>query len=137
MLMRQVRFILLVRVYIHTVSVAQSFPTLCYPVDRPCWGPPSMRFPRQEYQSGLLFSSPMHLHDPGIKPTSPLFPALAGGFFPPRKPSQSINCEKLYIENNLAICTKSYWAHCPHPTPLGFILKNPFRKLSKYFCNYV
>ena len=29
-----------------------------------------MRFPRQEYWSGLLFPSPGDLHDPGIKPMS-------------------------------------------------------------------
>ena len=49
-------------------------------------GPLSMEFPRQEYWSGLPFSSPGDLPDPGIKPVSP---ALAGGFFttePPRKP---------------------------------------------------
>ena len=41
---------------------------------------------RQEYWSGLPFSSPGDLPDPGIKPMSPL---LAGGFFttePPGKP---------------------------------------------------
>ena len=49
--------------------------------------PLSVEFSRQEYWSGLPFSSPEDLPDPGIKPT---FPALAGGFFttePPEKPS--------------------------------------------------
>ena len=48
--------------------------------------PLSMRFPRQEYWSGLSFLSPGDLPSPGIKPT---FPALAGRFFttePPGKP---------------------------------------------------
>ena len=48
--------------------------------------PLSMGFPRQEYWSGLSFSSPGGLPHPGIAPTSP---ALAGGFFttqPPEKP---------------------------------------------------
>jgi len=40
-----------------------------------------MEFPRQEYWSGLSFSSPGDLPSPGIKPTSLAFPALAGGFF--------------------------------------------------------
>ena len=40
--------------------------------------PLSMGFPRQEYWSGLLFTSPGDLLYPGIEPTSP---ALAGGFF--------------------------------------------------------
>ena len=43
------------------------------------WPPPSMRFSRQEYWSGLPFPSPGDLPDPGIKPA---FPALAGGFLP-------------------------------------------------------
>ena len=45
-----------------------------------------LRFPRQEYWSGLPFPSPGDLPDPGIKPVSP---ALAGRFFttePPGKP---------------------------------------------------
>ena len=47
--------------------------------------PLSMGFSTQEYWSGLPFSSPGDLPDPGIKPVSP---ALADGFFttePPRK----------------------------------------------------
>ena len=39
-----------------------------------------MRFPRQEYWSGLLFPSPGDIPNPGIEPASP---ALAGGFFLP------------------------------------------------------
>ena len=45
---------------------------------------------RQEYWSGLLFPSKGDLPSPGIKPTSPVSPALAGRFFttvPPRKPT--------------------------------------------------
>ena len=40
--------------------------------------PLSMEFSRQEYWSGLLFSSPGDLPESEIKPGSP---ALAGGFF--------------------------------------------------------
>ena len=40
--------------------------------------PLPMEFSRQEYWSGLPFSSPGDLPDPGIKPGSP---ALADGFF--------------------------------------------------------
>ena len=40
--------------------------------------PLSMRFSRQEYQSGLPFPSPGDLPHPGIELVSP---ALAGGFF--------------------------------------------------------
>ena len=47
----------------------------------------SMRFPRQEYWSGLPFPPPGDLPNPRTEPVSP---ALAGGFFttePPGKPS--------------------------------------------------
>ena len=37
--------------------------------------PPSMGFPRQEYRSGLPFSSPGDLPDPGIEPGSPALQA--------------------------------------------------------------
>ena len=40
--------------------------------------PLSMRFPRQEYWSGLPFPSPRDLPDPGMEPVSPV---LAGGIF--------------------------------------------------------
>ena len=46
--------------------------------------PLSMGFSRQAYWSGLPFPSPGDLPDPGIKPTSLISPALAGGFFSPR-----------------------------------------------------
>jgi hypothetical protein len=36
---------------------------------------------QQEYWSGLPFSTPRDLPNPGIKPTSFESPALAGGFF--------------------------------------------------------
>ena len=38
--------------------------------------PLSMGFPRLEYWSGLPFPSPGDLSDPGIKPASPVSPAL-------------------------------------------------------------
>ena len=56
--------------------------------------PLSMGFPRQEYWSGLPFSSPGDLPDPGIKPVSS---ALAGGFFdtePPGKPLRTLGQNK-------------------------------------------
>ena len=47
-----------------------------------CQAPLSIVFCRQEYWSGLPFPSPGDLSDdPGIKPRSPAFPALADGFF--------------------------------------------------------
>ena len=43
--------------------------------------PLSMGFSRQEYWSGLPCPPPGDLPDPGIEPTSPMSPVLAGGFF--------------------------------------------------------
>ena len=54
--------------------------------------PPSMGFSRQEYWSGLPFSTLGDLPDPGIKPESLSSPALVGGFFttvPPGKPNST------------------------------------------------
>ena len=42
--------------------------------------PLSMGFPRQEYWSGLPCAPPGDLPNPGIKPTSLMFPELATGF---------------------------------------------------------
>jgi len=46
-----------------------------------------MRFPRQEYWSGLPFPSPGDLPDPEIEPT---YPALAGVFFTTEPPGKLI-----------------------------------------------
>ena len=43
--------------------------------------PLSMGFSRQEYWGSLPFPPPGDLPNPEIKPTSPVSPALAGGFF--------------------------------------------------------
>ena len=43
--------------------------------------PLSMRFSRQKYWSGWPCPPPRDLPNPGIEPTSPTSPALAGGFF--------------------------------------------------------
>ena len=40
-----------------------------------------MGFSRQEHWSGLPFPPPGDLPHPGIKPTSPAFPALASGLY--------------------------------------------------------
>ena len=49
--------------------------------------PPSMKFSRQEYLSGLPFPSPGDLHDPGIEPGSPTSWADALLSEPPGNPS--------------------------------------------------
>ena len=48
--------------------------------------PPSVRFSRQEYWSGLPFPSPGDLPDPGIEPRSPALQADALTSGPPGKP---------------------------------------------------
>ena len=58
-----------------------------------------MGFSRQEYWSGFSIPYPRDLPDPGIKPTSLVSPAWAGGFFTPEplgKASQEID---LLIKN--------------------------------------
>ena len=55
----------------------QSYPTLCNPMDSSL--PGTMGFSRQEYCSGLPCPPPGDHPDPGIKPTSLMSPALAGG----------------------------------------------------------
>ena len=68
---------------------ALACPALFDPMDCSPPAPLSMASPRQEYWSGLPVPPPRDLPSPGIKPTSPEPPALAGGFFttePPGKP---------------------------------------------------
>ena len=59
-----------------------------------------MEFSRQEYWRGLPLPTPGALPDPGMEPSSPVFPALAGGFFttepagqPERFPPQSLTAD--------------------------------------------
>ena len=64
--------------YVKYGSVARSCPTLCDPVDCSPPGSSVHRISRQEYWSGLPFSPPEHLPNPGMEATSSAFPALAG-----------------------------------------------------------
>ena len=64
--------------------------------------PLSMGFSRQEYWSGLLCPPPEDLPHPGMEPTSPASPALAGGFFPT---STTWEAQSLY---NLQLSYKIY-----------------------------
>ena len=50
--------------------------------------PVSMGFSRQKYWSGLPFPPPEDLPDPGIKPMSPVFPALQADSLPPEPPGK-------------------------------------------------
>ena len=58
---------------------------------------PSMGFSRQEYWSGLPFSSPGDLPHPGIKPRSPTLQTDTLPSEPPGKPSWQINGEVMEI----------------------------------------
>ena len=88
-----------------------------------CQTPLSMGFSRQEYWSGLPCPPPGYLPDLGIKPTSLLFPALAGRSFTTRAtwealatPALTPNSEKFASSPGelLTICdippkTLNYW----------------------------
>ena len=58
------------------VSFAQLCLTLCDPRTVAHQAPLSMVFSRKEYWSGLPCPSKWDLSDPGIKPVSPVAPAL-------------------------------------------------------------
>ena len=76
---------------IHYLLVAQSYLTLCDPMDCiACQAPPSMEFFRQECWSGLPFHSPGDLPNPGIKPGSPVLQADSLPSEPPGKPDCSL-----------------------------------------------
>ena len=62
-------------------SVAKSCPTLWDTMDCSPPGSSAMEFSRQEHWNGLPFPTPGNLPNPGIEPTSPASPALAGAFF--------------------------------------------------------
>jgi len=62
------------------LSRVQLFATLWTVVRQ---APLSMEFSRQEYWNGLPFPPPGDFLNPGIKPMSTSYPALAGGFFLP------------------------------------------------------
>ena len=69
--------------------------------------PQSMRFPRQEYWSGLPFSSLVGLPNPGIEPGSP---ALTGRFFTTETPGKRHN-----IASALCLGHEVYRIFAPRP----------------------
>ena len=74
---------------------AQSCPTLCNPMDCSLHAPLSMGFSKQEYWSGLPFSTLGDLLNPGTEPVPLVAPALAGRFFttvPHGKPQSYGGC---------------------------------------------
>ena len=104
-------------------SATQSGLTLCHSMD--CSPPGSFvhGISQQEYWSRLPFPPPGDLPYPGIKPMTPMFPTLAGGFFttePLGKPHQlyrNIRDQKnvtLHMEENSCL-THSYTPHLRQP----------------------
>ena len=61
------------------------------PLTVACQAPLSMRFPRQEYWSGLPFSSPGDLPNLGIKPRSPSLQAYSLLSETPGKPLRTLH----------------------------------------------
>ena len=78
----------------HRGLVVKSCPTLATAWTVACQAPLSMEFSRKEYQTGLPFSSPGDLPNPGVKPASP---ALAGGFLTTELPGKPHG--KLFSKN--------------------------------------
>ena len=65
------------QMYIHIkVKVLSCVQLFQIPWTVACQAPLSTEFSRQEYWSGLLFSSPGDLPDPRIEPTTPVFPVM-------------------------------------------------------------
>ena len=81
-----------------------------------CQAPLFMRFPRQEYWSGLPFPSPGVFPNPGIEPTSPVSPALPGGFSttePPGKPDLFLSgIIQSWKSMNTCFNIDRPWGHC-------------------------
>ena len=86
-----------------SLSCVQLFAT---PWTAACQAPLSLVFSRQEYWSGLPFPSPGDPPTPGIEPTSPVAPALAGGFFITEPPKGGNSCFMTFVDCTL--CPQSY-----------------------------
>ena len=63
--------------------------TFVIPWPEACQAPLSMGFSRQEHWSGMLFPSPGDLHNPGIKPETPVSSALQVDSLP-TEPSEKL-----------------------------------------------
>ena len=77
------------------VAVLSHVQLFCDPTTVALQALPSMEFLRQEYWSGLPFSTLGNLSEQRIELVSPVSPALAGGFFkigPPGKPLYGYLC---------------------------------------------
>ena len=70
----------------------------------------SMGFPRQEYWSGLPFSTPEDLPNPGIEPASFLSPALQADALTSEPPGKPIVNKKTFISLNLCVASSVWMA---------------------------
>ena len=66
-----------------------------------CQAPQSMGFSRREHWSGLPFPPPGDLPDAGLKPVSPVAPALQAGFLPTEPQEQACNW---HVNNDVLCC---------------------------------
>ena len=93
---------------------------LCNPVDLAHPAPLSMVFFRQEYWSGLPFSSPGDLPDPGMEPM-----CLVSTCFSRHIPYHLGSPLKVSVQFSHSVVSNSLWPHglqhtrlpCPSPTP--------------------
>ena len=92
-----------VRSHVRACSVAQSCSTLLTTWTIAHKALLSMGFCRKEYWSGLPFTSPGDLPNPGIKPKSPESPTFVGRFFitePPGSLSEAIESFRAHSGNS-------------------------------------
>ena len=87
------------------VCMLSSAPLSVTPWTAACQAPLSVGFSRQEYWSGLPFPSPGDNPHPGIKPMSPVAPALAGKFLP--------LCHLIIPEGLANIIPEALWSQNP------------------------
>ena len=87
---------------IRIVLVAHHVQLFATPWTVACQAPLSMRFPRQEYWSGLPFPSPGDLPHPGIEPGSPAYQADSLPSEPTGKPNKQHSVVK-YLWSSLIL----------------------------------
>ena len=71
--------------------------------------PLSMGFSRQEYWSGVPFPPPGHLPNPGIEPSFPESPALAGRFFTTESPRHMVRWFLVHVWSHHTDFSERIW----------------------------
>ena len=102
--------------------------TLCDPMDCNPPGSSVMEFSRQEYWSGLPFSSPGDLPNPGIKPGSS---ALQADSLPSEPPGKPLCSEKMSLDFQIQAFALSFpptWYALP-----PYIFNDLFPLLTQWF----